>query len=177
MTLPAAGDSPWSPRQRYWLQALGHVVYRHGEVATEAPVEADVTPAEAFAGAGAADARARAASPARPQPPDWRDDAPRRAPSLDDAAGVRERPVPSARVPADAAQAGTEAGARQATAARRMPRLPDRLQLALLRASGLDPSDPAAQAAMAQWPVERLRQDPAAKRAFWPQLRALRKRP
>ena len=53
----------------------------------------------------------------------------------------------------------------------------DRLQLALLRASGLDPSDPAAQAAMAQWPVERLRQDPAAKRAFWPQLRALRKRP
>ena len=171
MTLPAAGDSPWSPRQRYWLQALGHVVYRHGEVATETPVVADVAevaPAEAFARPSAAGARA--VPPARPQPPDWRDDAPRRAPSLDEAT------VP-ARVPADAAHAGTEAGARQATAARRMPRLPDRLQLALLRASGLDPSDPAAQAAMAQWPVERLRQDPAAKRAFWPQLRALRKRP
>ena len=170
MTLPAAGDSPWSPRQRYWLQALGHVVYRHGEVAAEAPVVADVAPAEALAGEGAAGARERPVPSARPQPADWRDDAPRRAPSLDDAA------VP-ARARADAAPVGADAGTRPAAAARRMPRLPDRLQLALLRASGLDPSDPAAQAAMAQWPVERLRQDPAAKRAFWPQLRALRKRP
>ncbi|WP_238390036.1 hypothetical protein [Pseudoxanthomonas koreensis] len=47
----------------------------------------------------------------------------------------------------------------------------------MLRASGLDPADPAAQEAMAQWPVDRLRGDAAAKRAFWPQLRALRRRP
>ena len=56
-------------------------------------------------------------------------------------------------------------------------RLPDRLQLAMLRASGLDPADPAAQELMEQWPVERLRGDGAAKRAFWPRLRALRRRP
>ncbi|HET6395425.1 MAG TPA: hypothetical protein VFF91_01130, partial [Pseudoxanthomonas sp.] len=62
-------------------------------------------------------------------------------------------------------------------AARRTARLPDRLQLALLRASGLDPSDPATQAQMQSWPVEELRGDPAAKRAFWPRLRALRRRP
>ena len=59
----------------------------------------------------------------------------------------------------------------------RAARCADRLQLALLRASGLDPSDPAAQETMAQWPVDRLRGDGAAKRAFWPQLRALRRRP
>lgn len=60
---------------------------------------------------------------------------------------------------------------------RRPARLPDRLQLAMLRASGLDPADPAALEAMAQWPVDRLRGDGTAKRAFWPQLRALRRRP
>ena len=60
---------------------------------------------------------------------------------------------------------------------RRPAPLPDRLGLALLRASGLDPSDPGTQALMAQWPLEALRGDGRAKRAFWPQLRALRKRP
>ena len=59
---------------------------------------------------------------------------------------------------------------------RRPAPLPDRLGLALLRASGLDPSDPGTQALMAQWPLEALRGDARAKRAFWPQLRALRKR-
>jgi len=54
-------------------------------------------------------------------------------------------------------------------------RLPDRLQLALLRASGLDPSDPATQAEMARWPVDELRGNGAAKRAFWPYLRSLRR--
>ena len=55
-------------------------------------------------------------------------------------------------------------------------RLPDRLQIALLRASGCNPNDPATQALMDSWPLDQLRQDPAAKRALWPQLRALRKR-
>ena len=53
--------------------------------------------------------------------------------------------------------------------------MPDRLMLALLRASRLDPNDPATQALMASWPLAQLRADPAAKRALWPQLRALRK--
>ena len=45
----------------------------------------------------------------------------------------------------------------------------------MYRLRGLDPSDPAAQEAMAQWPVDRLRADPVAKREFWPRLRALRR--
>jgi hypothetical protein len=60
---------------------------------------------------------------------------------------------------------------------RRPAQRPDRLQRAMLRASGLDPADPGARAAMAQWPIDRLRGNGAAKRAFWPQLRALRRRP
>ena len=54
--------------------------------------------------------------------------------------------------------------------------LPDRLQLALLRASGLNPSDPATQAVMDTWPLAELRGNPRAKRALWPQLRALRRK-
>lgn len=53
--------------------------------------------------------------------------------------------------------------------------MPDRLMLALLRASKLNPADPATQGLMASWPLEVLRADPAAKRALWPQLRRLRK--
>lgn len=53
--------------------------------------------------------------------------------------------------------------------------LPDRLMLALLRASALNPNDAQTQALMASWPLETLRSDPTAKRALWPQLRALRK--
>lgn len=140
--------SPWSAQQRRWLQALGHAVLRVG---------GDAEPE------GTADGIAREAAapaPSRPEPTGSArasvgDVAPRRAPAP----------------PAAASDAAPRA------AMRRPARLPDRLQLAMLRASGLDPADPAAQAAMAQWPVERLRGDAAAKRAFWPQLRALRRRP
>ncbi len=62
------------------------------------------------------------------------------------------------------------------TAREPVVRLPDRLQIALLRASGCNPNDPATQALMDSWPLDQLRRDPAAKRALWPQLRALRKR-
>jgi len=55
-------------------------------------------------------------------------------------------------------------------------RLPDRLQIALLRASGCNPNDPETQALMASWNLDELRRSAAAKRALWPQLRALRKR-
>ncbi len=54
--------------------------------------------------------------------------------------------------------------------------MPDRLQIALLRASGCNPGDPQTQALMASWPLAELRGNPAAKRALWPQLRALRRR-
>ena len=108
------------------------------------------------------------------------------APEIDAAAApVPERPstaspppTPVRRPPPPATVDAARPDAAAARGAMRRPqRLPDRLQLALLRASGLDPSDPAAQETMAQWPVDRLRGDGAAKRAFWPQLRALRRRP
>lgn len=54
--------------------------------------------------------------------------------------------------------------------------LPDRLQLALLRASGCNPNDPQTRALMDSWPLAELRRNPAAKRALWPQLRALRRK-
>lgn len=142
--------SPWSPQQRRWLQALGHVVWRQG--GDEVPAAPD--------GDHVADVTRPVRSPAPVPAARMVDDAPRRA--------------PAAPVPADAPIA-VPAAARPAM--RRPPRLPDRLQLAMLRASGLDPADPAALEAMAQWPVDRLRGDGAAKRAFWPQLRALRRRP
>ncbi|MCD7100267.1 alanine acetyltransferase [Stenotrophomonas sp. MMGLT7] len=66
---------------------------------------------------------------------------------------------------------------RRAAAAATGFRLPDRLQIALLRASGRNPADPQVQALMASWPLAELRADPAAKRALWPQLRALRRKP
>jgi len=53
--------------------------------------------------------------------------------------------------------------------------LPDPLQLALLRAGRLDPHRPEIQTLMASWPLDTLRGNPQAKRAFWPQLRTLRR--
>lgn len=151
--------TPWSPQQRYWLQALGHTVYR--EAGAEPEPVAPVAAAAAMPAMDAIDARE--AMPPRPRPSADRDIAPRRAPPALDEAPAAASPAPAA--------------APRAAGGRRPSGLPDRLQLALLRASGLDPSDPAAQAAMAQWPVQQLRGDAAAKRAFWPQLRALRRRP
>jgi len=135
--------SPWSPQQRRWLQALGHVVWR----------------------AGAGDAEAESAPMPATQPP---------VPVAASVAAVPRRAPPPA---TDAAgEPAVPAPARTGSMSR-PAQMPDRLRLALLRASGLDPADPAAMAAMAQWPVEELRRDAAAKRAFWPRLRALRKRP
>jgi len=45
-----------------------------------------------------------------------------------------------------------------------------------LRASGCNPAEPDTQALMASWNLDELRSSAAAKRALWPQLRALRKR-
>ncbi|MGV8960552.1 MAG: alanine acetyltransferase [Stenotrophomonas sp.] len=55
-------------------------------------------------------------------------------------------------------------------------RMPDRLQIALLRASACNPNDPETRAMMERWPLAELRASPAAKRALWPQLRALRRK-
>ena len=55
-------------------------------------------------------------------------------------------------------------------------RLPDKLHIALIRASGCNPGAADAAQVIAQWPPStELRGNPAAKRALWPQLRALRR--
>lgn len=53
--------------------------------------------------------------------------------------------------------------------------LPDRLQLAMLKACACDPSRPDIAQLMAQWPLDDLRANPDAKRLLWPQLRRLRR--
>ncbi|MCC4598973.1 alanine acetyltransferase [Xanthomonas melonis] len=139
----------WSDLQVSCLQAMGHTVYLDRDSVETLPAVVEMvqdTPA-------AAPARApHAAQPAAPEvTPAVRRQAP--APALP--------PVPAtSAVPVRRGRVG----------------LPDRLQMALLRASGCNPGDPATQALMASWPLSELRGNPAAKRALWPQLRALRRR-
>ena len=102
---------------------------------------------------------------------------------------VREEPArPQPRTQAVAPPAATRARvappeprapARPPPAPRRAAsRLPDKLHFALIRASGCDPTTEAAAKIMAGWPASaELRGNPAAKRALWPQLRALRRPP
>jgi hypothetical protein len=51
----------------------------------------------------------------------------------------------------------------------------DRLVRALLRAAGVAPGEPAGDVHAALPPLDALRGNPAAKRALWPRLRALRR--
>lgn len=83
--------------------------------------------------------------------------------------------APRSRVP----QPEADAPARTPPAPRRAAsRLPDKLHFALIRASGCNPGTAEAAAIIAQWPSSaELRGNPAAKRALWPQLRALRRPP
>lgn len=84
-------------------------------------------------------------------------------------------PSTTRRVPAEHATSAPPA--RVAAPARRATsRLPDKLHFALIRASGCDPSAEGVAQIMAGWPPSsELRGNPAAKRALWPQLRALRR--
>ncbi|MFT4247788.1 MAG: hypothetical protein QM581_07085 [Pseudomonas sp.] len=97
-----------------------------------------------------------------------------------DAAPVREMAVPTTparrSAPVVPPDVPSEAEPVQRPAMRRgRAGLPDRLQIALLRACGCHPDHPETQRLMASWPLEALRADPAAKRALWPQLRLLRR--
>ena len=141
----------WSPQQQAWLQAMGYTVYLEG---------------------GALDAPLVAAAPVRDVAPSFVEvDSPARSKPVTAPAPVRRAPVSNApEAPVTAATA--VAPARRAGGLR----MPDRLQIALLRASGLNPNEPQTRALMDSWPLAELRADPAAKRALWPQLRALRKR-
>ncbi|PPT43257.1 alanine acetyltransferase [Xanthomonas arboricola] len=154
-----ASEPMWSDLQVSYLQALGHTVYldRDSVDVAAAPDETSERAPAAAAAAAAAPLRVQRAppTPAPAAPP------------------VVRRSAPAA--PADTPQGGTTAAS---TAPQRRSRvgMPDRLQMALLRASGCNPGDPNTQALMASWPLAELRGNPAAKRALWPQLRALRRR-
>ncbi|UQA71073.1 DNA polymerase III subunit psi [Stenotrophomonas maltophilia] len=157
----------WSPAQQAWLQAMGYTVYHDGQLAAEldAALQLSVAEAEAAAAPPAEPARAGTAPSSR-------------EPRAESAPAARqERPAPRRETPVSAPDTAPAAG-RPLPGNARQPvvRLPDRLQIALLRASGCNPNDPATQSLMDSWPLDQLRHDPAAKRALWPQLRALRKR-
>lgn len=155
----------WSPAQQAWLQAMGYTVYHDGQLAAELDAALQLSVAEAAAATTAAE-------PVSSRPPAVRDERGAAGPPPERAAPARAAPPVSApdTVPA-VARSAHGGNARQPVV-----RLPDRLQIALLRASGCNPNDAATQALMESWPLEQLRRDPAAKRALWPQLRALRKR-
>jgi hypothetical protein len=165
VSIPA--DPPlWSAAQQSWLQAMGYTVFVDGNV--DAAV-ADTGIELGMAAAPQADApapeRAAHAPPARAVEPDA-------------APPPRHEPAPPRRTAPTGTDEPTAAAPRERAAGGRRPgvRMPDRLQIALLRASGCNPAEAETQALMAGWNLDELRADPAAKRALWPQLRALRKR-
>jgi len=158
----------WSPAQQAWLQAMGYTVYHDGQLAAELDAALQLSVAEADAAAAASAEQVRAGSASMREHPAEAAPAPH-----------QERPAPTRRETPVTAPDTAPAMARPlpgGNARQPVVRLPDRLQIALLRASGCNPNDPATQALMDSWPLDQLRQDPAAKRALWPQLRALRKR-
>ncbi len=148
----------WSPAQQSWLQAMGYTVFVDGSVEPEAAAVPDVQLSAA--------PLAESAAPVRQSRP---------APAVDAPAPVRRSPPRTAEEgappPGPAATPARAGGGRRAAV-----RMPDRLQIALLRASGCNPAEPDTQALMASWNLDELRSSAAAKRALWPQLRALRKR-
>ncbi|KRG69639.1 hypothetical protein [Pseudoxanthomonas dokdonensis] len=141
----------WSAQQYQWLSALGHTIYlRADEAALAEPADDAVAVDDSVVLTGH-DVSAPRLQP-RSEPPADRSSRSRPAPE----------PAPQTRRPSPPA--------------RRSSGLPDRLHIALVRASGCNPNAPGAEAIFAQWPSSaELRGNPAAKRALWPTLRALRK--
>jgi len=85
-------------------------------------------------------------------------------------------PQPPVRAPRPRTEVPAEEAMPPRATSRPVTRMPDRLHFALIRASGCNPNAPGAARLIAQWPTAvQLRGNPAAKRALWPQLRALRK--
>lgn len=145
----AAVSPVWSAQQHSWLQAMGYTLYLHGSAMdAPEPVAEQVTAAPiALKAVPVARTTAAAAMPRKAPPP---------PPAEEGAAAPPVSSSTSTRISA--------------------LRLPDRLQMALLRASGCDPNTAETRALMNGWPLAELRADPAAKRALWPQLRALRRK-
>lgn len=145
--------SPWSAEQQGWLAALGYTVWLTGEAASAEP-----EPVEVATRAGAPTVMSETvATPAPAMHAPRREATAPKAPAFDQAP-ASERPRTPAVRPRPAS------------------RLPDRLHFALIRASGCNPNAEGASEIFAQWPASsELRGNPAAKRALWPRLRALRR--
>jgi len=147
---------PWSAQQRQWLAALGHVLYLPGGGPGQKAPDVDEVGVAAEPQAIAAGSAAGSAS----RPPM-------------EARRSRTAPTFQADVPLAAEPPPPREDRVRPPAA---SRLPDKLHFALIRASGCNPNAPDAQALFAQWPSSaELRGNPAAKRALWPVLRALRR--
>lgn len=171
----------WTSAQQSWLQAMGYTVFVDGSVEAAAPepaIELTAVPADARVEPGLA----RLASPSNQPDRHVEPGSARLAPPSDQPDRHVEpghaRLAPPSDRPASRAEPGSTRATAPARPGTRQPavRLPDRLQIALLRASGCNPNDPETQALMASWNLDELRRSAAAKRALWPQLRALRKR-
>ena len=160
--------SLWDPQQREWLEAMGHSLL---VLADAGPVDAleDPAPTAAVAAPLAAPTVAppAAATPARPVP------ARRESPTAADAPVVFDPPIPAAAPPPKTDRAAKAAALQAARAgAHRQPEGP--LLQALLRATGQLPA--AAARTLRELGIDAsLRDDPAAKRALWVRLRALRR--
>lgn len=160
----SAAPPLWTPAQQSWLQAMGYTVFVDGTVepAPDPQIELGAVPATVASGSarqdpGTALERQPESGSHRSAPPTRADEAPPR----------RTAPAAETPAPPSAARPGSR---------RPAVRMPAPLQIALLRASGCNPNDPETQALMAGWNLDELRGSAAAKRALWPQLRALRKR-
>src|SRR5690606_5838574 len=149
---------------------MGYTVFHDAALEAAAP-SAEPWPAEPPAAAADPAAVPLDVAPAaRPATPSAEEASSTRSPPPEP---VRPRRAPPAQ---DTGAASASAAPVSGSTRRPSVRLPDRLQIALLRASGCNPSDPATKALMESWPLDALRGNPAAKRALWPQLRALRRR-
>ncbi|MFT4257022.1 MAG: alanine acetyltransferase [Pseudoxanthomonas sp.] len=141
-------DAPalWTVEQHRWLATLGHTVWMQGALPEVVTAEPAAQVRPAAPPPVVASAQRQFGAPARKSAPP---------------------PMPS-----------TERDHAPVAAASRRPAtgVPDRLHMALIRASGINPNAPGMAEVIAQWPSPaELRGNPAAKRALWPRLRALRK--
>jgi len=167
----ASGLPPlWSPAQQSWLQAMGYTVFVDGQIE-----EVAAAPITLSVAASAAPAERAAAQPA----PASTGDAPAHAaprPRRSAPTSIDAPPAAGSSTAGDTPAAPRERASGSGSGRRPAVRMPDRLQIALLRASGCNPAEPETQALMAGWNLDDLRGNAAAKRALWPHLRALRKR-
>ena len=150
----AAAEPLWSDLQLSWLQAMGHAVYLDRDLPE--PERAEVAPAALT----------------NSQPNVRRQAPPMPETRASEHAPIRQPAAPRAKAPTVPV---TQLERAAPASGRRRIGMPDRLQLAMLRVIGRSPDDPDVRAAMQSWDLDQLRADPAAKRAIWPQLRALRK--